>query len=147
MIKQSHIKPGIILALVVCTISIIMILCNRDSKHVAKIKSSHFENMKNKTVVELVEILSYGKAQWDQIELAGDVTMVVTASWTNQYGREIKFMLIESHDLKFVQIKDVFFDDVSQGLLKAAYFMDIFSGLNQGKRIEQLIKPIIKKEA
>lgn len=134
-------KWAILVPTIVLCIFFIVIAFNKTSKNVLLIKNGYFEGMKNKTVGELINIISYNKSKWKEIDQEkSDADIIIIAHWTNQYNKDIKFFFKLSSGSEFVKLVDIYFDDLSQGWIRIAFFLDIFRGLEQGKKLEKLIK-------
>lgn len=134
-------KWVIILSTIVLCILFIVIALNKTNKSVSIIKSGHIKGISNKTVGELIKIISYNEDKWMEMGSGGDEKEIFAmAYWTNQYGKDIKFLFKLSNGSEFVRLVDIYFDDLSQGWMKIVFFLDIFRGLDQGKKLEELIK-------
>ncbi len=129
---------GIILSVFVCTG---IFLNFKEDKDIIWIKNNYFEKMPNKNIGELVEIISYGKAQWHKISsgATGDF-FLAEAVWINESNEEIRLVFKFQREFGPIWLTDVYFNNISQGLLKAAFFLDLFNSLDQGKKLADLVK-------
>lgn len=124
--------------IVLCILFIVIVL-NKTNKSVAIIKSGHIKGISNKTVGELIKIISYNEDKWMEMGSGGDKKEIfVMAHWTNQYGKDTKFLFKLSNGSEFVRLVDIYFDDLSQGWMKMAFFWIFSAALIKGKSLRNL---------
>ncbi|WP_457571739.1 hypothetical protein [Desulfovulcanus sp.] len=105
--------------------------------------------MPNKTVAELVTIISSSKARWSEMELLVDniPKKLVVAFWKNRKGNEYKILFnYPTSDNSYVSIYEIFINDEPQGWITIGRFLDIFGLLDQGLSPKEAFSKKLKEQ-
>jgi len=149
LFKNSTRKYILPLFLVTLAIISFLIIFPSKNKELEIIKNGHFEGMPNKTVAELVNLLSASRAKWSVMELLVDnkPKKLVVASWENIKGKEYKILFnYPSPDNNYVTIYEIFINDEPRGWIAIARFLDIFGLLDKGLSPKEVLNKQLKEQ-
>ncbi len=133
-------KTLLLLAGAVVFAAVVSLLFFKGDARIVEIRKSRLENTENKTVGELIDIVSYGKARWKDATPEGAKSPVVAdALWIDQYGKRYRFRFEKNPDSPHARLVQIFFGEQAQGFYTMGVFLDMFSALDQGKRLEDIV--------